>query len=129
MPLQYGKSILNAVIEDAMRIYTFEKYQTQAWETAIYPRKGEDLCYPILKLNGEAGEVAEKYGKILRDKEGRVSLEDRRALMDELGDVLWYISAIAMTLGADLEDVAQRNIEKLQSRKDRNVLHGEGDTR
>ena len=125
----YGISLINYVLEDIMRIYTFQQYQEVAWSTAIFPNKGKDLIYPVLKLNGESGEVAEKLGKIIRDKESYVSMEDKRALVDELGDVLWYINAIAITLGVDLEDVAQRNIEKLESRKDRNVLHGEGDYR
>ena len=83
----------------------------------------------ILGLSGESGEVAEKFKKILRDKNGQISDEDRMEIAKELGDVLWYIATISRYLGMPLEDVANINIEKLASRKDRNKLHGKGDDR
>ena len=83
----------------------------------------------VLGLVGEAGETADKIKKILRDKNGEVSDEDRDLVVKELGDTLWYIAAISRYLGVDLSEVAQGNIEKLESRYQRNKLHGEGDKR
>jgi len=82
-----------------------------------------------LGLNGEAGEVAEKLKKILRDKNGEFSQDDKFKIAMELGDVLWYLSDIAFELGFTLENVAILNIQKLSSRKDRDKIHGEGDFR
>lgn len=83
----------------------------------------------ILGLVGEAGEVAEKYKKIIRDKEGVVDSEDKAALIKELGDVLWYVSTIAQYLEVPFDEIAQANIEKLASRKSRGVQKGSGDNR
>ena len=107
------------------------EYQQTARKTAIYPAKGEllGLLYCVLKLNGEAGEVAEKLGKCLRDEAGKISLERREALILELGDVLWYVANLAEELQMDLEVVAQRNLAKLADRKSRGTLQGSGDAR
>lgn len=83
----------------------------------------------VLGLAGEAGEVADKIKKILRDKNGVVSDDDRAAVIKELGDTLWYIAAISRYLGVPLSEVASINIDKLESRYQRNRLHGEGDER
>ena len=83
----------------------------------------------VLGLTGEAGETADKIKKILRDKDGVVTDEDRDLVVKELGDTLWYIAAIARYLGVELSEVASGNIEKLESRFQRNKLHGEGDKR
>jgi NTP pyrophosphatase (non-canonical NTP hydrolase) len=83
----------------------------------------------ILGLSGEAGEVAEKYKKIIRDKSGIVSEEDRQEIAKELGDVLWYVAMIAKYLGVSLSEVAQMNVDKLQSRKERRVIQSKGDNR
>lgn len=99
----------------------FKDYQHRARSTAIYEHR---IVYPALGLAGESGEVAEKIKKYLRD--GELSIEDLKL---ELGDVLWYISNLASDLGILLEDIASSNINKLASRKDRNVLHGSGDNR
>ncbi len=80
-------------------------------------------------LVGEAGEVAEKMKKVLRDNDGVISEEKREEITKELGDVLWYIANLSKELNVSLEDVAQKNIEKLQSRQQRNELHGSGDNR
>ena len=101
-------------------------YQIQANETAIYPK---GLNYPILGLAGEAGEICNKYKKILRDKEGETDVNDIDQLAKELGDVLWYVAQIATELGTDLETVARVNIMKLGDRKERGVLGGSGDDR
>ena len=83
----------------------------------------------VLGLGGESGEVLEKFKKILRDKQGRISGSDRTAIVKELGDVLWYVNAIAHLVGSDLEEVARLNNEKLASRQYRGQLQGSGDDR
>ena len=83
----------------------------------------------ILGLVGEAGEVAEKFKKIVRDKNGVIAGMDIDEISKELGDVLWYVAALSEYLGMTLEDVAQKNIEKLSSRKARGVSNGSGDNR
>lgn len=108
---------------------TFSEYQDKAVSLAVYPNVGKNYNYPLKGLFGEAGEVAEKLKKIERDKNGVVNAEDRQEIGKELGDVLWYISALAMEFGFDLGQVAQANLDKLQSRKDRGVLQGSGDNR
>lgn len=83
----------------------------------------------ILGLGGEAGEVQEKFKKILRDHQGVLTASDAEEIIKELGDVLWYVSTIADLLGSSLEEVALRNNEKLASRQARQVLGGNGDNR
>lgn len=108
---------------------TLNEYQEAAQRTAIYPNKGNNIVYPTLGLVGEAGEVAEKVKKIIRDNNGQLTYEKREDLKKEIGDVLWYVSGVAAELGFTLEEVGQMNIEKLQSRQQRNVLGGSGDNR
>lgn len=105
------------------------EYQKAALESAIYPSRGNNLVYPALKLAGEAGEVAEKVGKILRDKHGFASGGDKFEIAKELGDVLWYVAAMADEIGFELADIASMNLAKLASRKARGVLGGSGDNR
>ena len=107
----------------------FEDYQSAAAKTALYPNRLNNLEYPTLGLAGEAGEVANIVKKIQRDDAGVLTDEVRAKLKDELGDVLWYISNLATELGISLNDIAFGNIEKLFSRKERNVIHGNGDNR
>lgn len=83
----------------------------------------------VLGLAGEAGEVCEKFKKILRDKGGKMSEADREEITKELGDVLWYVTTIGRYMGVDLEVIAEKNIEKLSSRKERGRLAGNGDNR
>lgn len=108
---------------------TFNDYQKAATETAIYPNKGNNLMYPALGLAGETGEVCEKMKKIIRDKDGVPDYNDLKALALELGDVLWYVSALANEIGITLDTVAENNLFKLASRKERAVLGGSGDNR
>lgn len=104
-------------------------YQARSRATAVYPGAGENLLYPTLGLCGEAGEVAEKIKKMVRDDGGELSAERRDALAKELGDVLWYLAQIATEADLDLGDIAGANLEKLLSRQRRSVLTGSGDDR
>lgn len=107
---------------------TFEEYQQAAMSTAIYPTD-KAILYPALGLCGEAGEVAEKIKKTIRDAGGEFDEERRRAVAFEVGDVLWYAAAIARDLGISLDEIARMNLAKLAARSSRNALRGEGDER
>lgn len=101
------------------------EYQMQADKSAVYPKnKDEGLYYVVLGLAGEAGEIANKIKKHIRD-----GVLDKHRVADELGDVLWYVAMVAYEIGYDLNTVAEKNLEKLRSRLDRGVVHGEGDGR
>ena len=111
----------------------FNEYQKKAAKYDL-SKKTSDLkavgfIEKVLGLTGEAGETADKIKKILRDKDGVVSDEDRDLIIKELGDTLWYIASIARYLVVPLSKVADGNIEKLESRYQRDRLHGEGDER
>lgn len=107
----------------------FSDFQARSRETAVYPQAGDNLLYPTLGLCGEAGEVAEKVKKMIRDDDGALSDERRAALSKELGDVLWYVAQLATEAGLDLDVVAAANLDKLASRLRRGVLQGSGDDR
>lgn len=107
----------------------FNEYQKFARKTAIYPNVGNNLTYPVLGLNGETGEVSEKVKKLIRDKHGIVDDDFINTIIDELGDVLWYIAAIASELEVDLEVIAVNNIFKLTNRMQNNTVQGDGDNR
>jgi NTP pyrophosphatase (non-canonical NTP hydrolase) len=107
----------------------FSEYQTLSRRTATYPQAGDDMTYPALGLCGEAGEVAEKVKKTLRDDGGVLTAERRDALARELGDVLWYTAQLATEAGLELEQIAADNLDKLLSRQQRGVLRGSGDDR
>lgn len=127
---------------------SLEKYQTLATRSAIYPGQGTPLglAYVTLKLNGEAGELAEHVGKAMRDDNlipftpaegGELALsiygkltEDRRdKIIKEIGDCLWYLSAACNELGISLHYAARRNLAKLADRTERDALRGSGDDR
>lgn len=97
----------------------FEEYQDAASLTALYPNRLKNLEYPTLGLAGEAGEVANIVKKIQRDFGGEITNEIRAKLKDELGDVLWYISACADELDLTLAEIAEFNVEKLAQRHNR----------
>ncbi len=114
---------------------TFEQYQKIAITTELMQRTAEvnagDPAFvaKLLGLSGEAGEVAEKFKKIIRDRGGVVTPADTQEIVKELGDVLWYVSAIADYLGVSLEQVASENLDKVLSRKARGKSRGSGDNR
>jgi len=107
----------------------FKEYQEKSRKTALYPNIGNNFVYPTLGLAGEAGEVAEKIKKVIRDKEGIIDDATREEIKKELGDVIWYLSQIASELNLSFDEVAEFNIEKLASRMKRGKLHGSGDNR
>lgn len=108
---------------------TFEDYSEEQQKTAIYPIEIA-LEYCTLGLCGEAGEVANLVKKIRRDCMEKEEIDEiRQKLFPELGDVLWYLSALANEAGTSLEAVAEYNLAKLKSRKARGTLKGSGDSR
>ena len=109
---------------------TFDEYQGQALKTLI--RHPDDLMNkPVLVMGvgGEAGEVVEKWKKIVGYWEGEVTDERREELAKELADVVWYIAVLAHELGLSFEEIMRQNVEKLASRQARNALKGQGDSR
>jgi len=109
---------------------TFDEYQKQALTTAInHADPLMDKTIWVLGISGEAGEVVEKWKKIVAYKDGVISDEDKAELSKELGDVVWYIAAMADSLGLSLDDIMKANLEKLASRKARGVQKGSGDNR
>lgn len=113
----------------AMGFSDFDKYQKECGKTAVYPKIGERFVYPLLGLQGETGEVSEKIKKLFRDDGGKLTKERKEEIAKELGDVLWYIAQLSTELGIKLSYIAEGNLKKLASRKDRGTLHGEGDNR
>ena len=111
----------------------FDEYQKQAASCDFYEKTDNVMdagfLEKILGLAGEAGETADKFKKIIRDKNGNISDEDKLAITKELGDVLWYVASISRYLDVPLSEVAELNVAKLLSRKERGVLHGSGDER
>lgn len=105
-----------------------KEYSDKAIATAIYG-EGASIIYPTLGLTGEAGEVAEKIKKTLRDKNGVFDDEIRYDIALEIGDVLWYCNALARDIGYSLEEIMSMNIIKLKSRQERDKIHGDGDNR
>lgn len=117
---------------------TPNEYQKEAHTFADYNKGGvtdgdilvtTDYLYPALGLAEEAGEVAGKYAKAIRDCVGEIDEERREAIVKELGDVMWFVSELASLLCVPLEEVMVKNLTKLRSRKERNVIHGSGDNR
>ncbi len=105
-----------------------QAYAEKAAETAIYPEE-VGLLYCTLGLAGEAGEVANKVKKAFRDDHGVITEGRKAMILDELGDVLWYLVRLAHELGYSFNDVAMNNVLKLEERASRNVIKGDGDVR
>lgn len=112
---------------------TFNEYQVAARDTASYPDKGYNLIYPALGLAGESGEVVDKIKKMWRNRGitagDSVNAEEHIALVKELGDVMWYVAALASELRVSMEYIAETNITKLRDRQARGVIKSEGDNR
>lgn len=101
-------------------------------KTAVYPDANtgnvSEIMYLALGLVGEAGEVGNKIKKFFRDNQTE-NIEARQNVISECGDVFWYLTRLVRVLGGVPEDTVRANWDKLQSRLDRNVLHGAGDKR
>ena len=110
------------------KVSDLDMYQKVAITTAIYPRE-QAIIYPTLGLTGEAGEVANKVKKIIRD--GSDSKDERLVseIKSEIGDCLWYIAVLASDFDIKLSDIASSNLEKLANRKKNGTIHGSGDNR
>jgi NTP pyrophosphatase (non-canonical NTP hydrolase) len=108
---------------------TFNEYSIAAAKTAKYPQDVA-LAYLTLGLTGEAGEVANKYKKVIRgDDNGELTFERISAMRSEIGDCLWYLARLADELGTNLETIAKENIVKLASRDERGTIQSDGDVR
>ncbi len=112
---------------------TLDDYSQQAITTLLGNHATADMDATLLSqvfgLVGESGEVAEKFKKLIRDKQGTMSDQDKAEIIKELGDILWYVNSVATLLDSSLEEVAQKNLDKVLSRKERGVTGGSGDNR
>jgi NTP pyrophosphatase (non-canonical NTP hydrolase) len=106
----------------------FDDYQRAALGTAIYAERHR-VTYPALGLASEAGEVAGKIKKVLRDQDGDFERAPLDVIKDELGDVLWYVAVLAADLGLSLDEIAADNLAKLAARSARGTIGGAGDVR
>ena len=111
----------------------FNEYQDRTSGTAIYrltcPDETSRIIYLALGLSGESAEVANKVKKIIRDDNGKITDDRKKQISEEIGDIMWYAARLAAELGYDLSDVASGNLSKLESRSERGVLGGSGDSR
>ena len=110
------------------KVSDLDMYQQVAKTTAIYPRE-QAIIYPTLGLTGEAGEVANKVKKIIRDGSNSKDEKLVSEIKSEIGDCLWYIAVLASDFDIKLSDIASANLEKLEKRKEKGTIHGSGDDR
>ena len=115
-------------LKDKYDMVDFNSYQRSAVTTAIYPNQHK-ITYPALGMAGEAGEVANKVKKLIRDGPENRPPTWREDIGYEIGDVIWYCSELAGNLNLTLGMIAAQNLAKLQKRKDKGTLGGSGDTR
>lgn len=99
-----------------------EEYQELAFKTALETAKNP--AYMVSNLTSEAGEVAGKYAKWIRD-----GILDEEGMQKEVGDVLWQIAGLSTVMGWSLADLASKNLQKLAQRQANNTLTGSGDER
>lgn len=109
----------------------FRYYQNMSKRYAVYknPENIPGLAYLAMGLTGEVGETANKIKKLFRDHNGQITEESKQAIIDELGDCLWYLSQITTELGVSLDIIPLQNLAKLRKRKRDNTIQGEGDNR
>lgn len=131
-----GKTAPAATCTCTGACYTFNQYddETARTDKTLNPDEGVIRFMPApvyyaLKMNGEAGELAEKVGKLYRDKGGVWTEADKFAILKEIGDVLWYCSRLCVWMGFSLGRAALENVIKIKGRKERGTTHGDGDDR
>lgn len=107
---------------------TLNEYQRCALETAVYPEE-YNIVYPALGMAGEAGEVADKVKKVIRDNKANFTPSKCEEIAMEIGDVMWYCAVLADRIGYRLDTIARMNNRKLKSRQLRGKLGGNGDNR
>lgn len=111
----------------------FDKYQEEIKKFDAFSQSSDPLdpafVVKILGLSGEAGEVTEKFKKVIRDGNGKLDEDSKREIVKEMGDVLWYLATIARYMDVPFSEVAGKNIEKLSGRLERGTIHGKGDNR
>lgn len=105
-----------------------KEYNEFISKTKFYPKR-RNIEYPAWGICGEAGEVAEKIKKTIRDNNEVFDDERKKAILKELGDVLWYVVATAQDMDYDFEDIIHANMTKVTKRIETNTQHGEGDNR
>jgi NTP pyrophosphatase (non-canonical NTP hydrolase) len=112
---------------------SFDYYDYRASQTDVGTSAQDNMkpgwLYYVLGILGEAGELSEKVKKLFRDHNGVLTDQYREEILKELGDILWYVSRLAVVLGSSLAKIALMNLFKLKSRKKRNKIHGDGDNR
>jgi NTP pyrophosphatase (non-canonical NTP hydrolase) len=109
---------------------TLDEYQQEALVTAVFSGdEFKDLSHWVLGISGEAGEIAEKVKKLIRDFNGQLDSEQKYELAKEIGDVLWYLAVLAKHLDYKFEAIGKMNIDKLRDRQARNKIGGSGDNR
>ena len=129
-----------AIVQEAVRRlkeqpFSLDDYQDRCGDTANYPEAGTGsitaITYCVLGLAGEAGEVADKWKKVLRGDhgDGVVPQVIKDLMGKEVGDTTWYAARLSIELGIRFSRVAQDNLDKLASRKERGVIKGSGDER
>lgn len=107
---------------------TFNDYQKKARKTAVYPNQGKNFLYPAMGLGGEIGEVLNKIGKLMRG-DRKLTDEVKNEIGSEMGDVLWFMAQLGTELGLSLDEIADRNLDKLKKRYSENKIKGNGDNR
>lgn len=114
---------------------TFDEYEEQAvkfdvfFDTEDKSPNSNAFLSKVFGIVGESGEFADKIKKIYRDGGGVMDDDKKAELRKELADIMWYVCVMNCYMGGTLEELAQSNIEKLSSRKERNLIHGKGDNR
>jgi len=111
----------------------FNEYQRECRKTDVGTAAQDCLepgwLYYVLGIAGESGEIMEKIKKLFRDKKGIIDKDFKEDITKEMGDVQWYMARLCDWFDIEFEDVFVKNVEKLQSRKVRGKLHGDGDDR
>lgn len=119
---------ISIIVNNKQWRFDLDTFQSLCLDTAIYPNVGNNITYPVLGFIGEAGEIANKYKKVIRG-DSELTEEKKKQIIDELGDCIYYLAALAFELGVNFSDLAASNLDKLRSRKERDKLQGDGDDR